>query len=163
MGKEHWKQTAARVKAFLLQDKKRALVLLLPGGTKGARASPDPGASTAAPQPTEEKLCALLGAIRGVGRVRVMLHFATNGETVYAQNSDSTQQASDGKKEKNSVVIVKNGQSETGLVVREESPRVTGAAVVCEGGGDPVVRACVVETLSALLGIKSNHISVMPM
>ena len=42
-------------------------------------------------------------------------------------------------------------------------PKVSGAAVVCEGGGDPVVRAFVVETLSALLGIKSNHISVMPM
>ena len=40
---------------------------------------------------------------------------------------------------------------------------VTGAAVVCEGGGDPVVRERIVQTVSALFSLKSNHISVMPM
>ena len=57
----------------------------------------------------------------------------------------------------------KNGQEESGLVVREDYPAVTGAAVVCEGGGDPVVRERIVRTVSALFNLKSNHISVMPM
>ena len=114
----------------------------------------------------QTQLCDLLGAIEGVGAVRVMLRTASSGETVYAANTDGTAERRDAqtnKKEKNSVVIVKNTQGESGLVVREDYPAVTGAAVVCEGGGDPVVRERIVRTVSALFSLKSNHISVMPM
>ena len=172
MKKERMKQTAIQLKAVLLQDKKKSalllgaaallLVLLLTSGEKAANRPTQTDSPQTDMQTVQQELCALLGAIRGVGRVRVMLCFESGGETVYARDTDSTRQT-DGQKEKSSVVIVKNGQTEGGLVLREETPKVTGAAVVCEGGGDPVVRAFVVETLSALLGIKSNHISVMPM
>ncbi len=173
MEKERWKQTARGLKTALLQDKKRALlllcaagllgVLLLTGGEKTAKQPPQTDNMQTDMQTAQDELCNLLGAIRGVGSVRVMLHYASKGDTVYAVNADTSQDADESRKDKRSVVIVKSGQTESGLVLREETPRVTGAAVVCEGGGDPVVRARVVETLCALLGIKSNHISVMPM
>lgn len=169
------KRTGERIAALLRQDKKAAvllfaalgllLVLLLTGGKGQSSAQPQPEPADTAAQTTQQELCTLLGAIRGVGRVQVMLQFASAGSTVYAENTDSTLQdgAGSGRKEKNNVVIIKSGQSESGLVVRKETPVVTGAAVVCEGGGDPVVRAQIVETVSALFRLKSNHISVMPM
>ncbi len=173
MGKERWKQTALQLKAALLQDKKKLALLLgaaallgallLTSGEKAAKQPPQTDEVQTDLLLKQQELCALLGAIRGVGQVRLMLSFESDGETVYARNTDSAQDDSDSRKEKSSVVIVKNGQNETGLVLRRKTPKVSGAAVVCEGGGDPVVRAFVVETLSALLGIKSNHISVMPM
>lgn len=171
MERERLTHFSAKLKTFLLADSRRTLlllcaaalvlVLLLTGSGK-----PKPQVQTDTTKQDEAavqtQLCDLLGAIRGVGKVRVMLRFDSEGETVYARNTDATRQSGE-QKDKSSVVIVKNGQSEGGLIVREQTPQVTGAAVVCEGGGDPVVRSYVVETLSALLGVKSNHISVMPM
>ena len=169
--KSRFRQTAGLLK----QDKKLLLLLcgavgllvllLLPGGEKREKVrqeQPQP----ASVQTMEAELCALLGAIEGVGDVRVMLRTASSGETVYAANTDGTTEMRDkqtSKKEKNSVVIVKNTQGETGLVVGTTLPAVTGAAVVCRGGSDPVVRARVTETIRALFNLSTNHISVMPM
>lgn len=167
--------TLRRVTALLKQDKKRLLLLcgaaatlvllLLPGGEKRGKTPPEQP-QTADARTLEADLCSLLGAIEGVGDVRVMLRTASSGETVYAANTDAaaeTRDAQTSKKEKNSVVIVKNAQGETGLVAKTTLPAVTGAAVVCEGGGDPVVRERVTETVRALFGLSTNHISVMPM
>ncbi len=175
MKTERWNTLLRRAAGVLKQDKKTALLLLgaaallllllFTGGKKTDVPAPEPAEAMSA-QALEQQLCDLLGAIEGVGAVRVMLRTASSGETVYAANTDGTAERRDAqtnKKEKNSVVIVKNPQGESGLVVREDYPAVTGAAVVCEGGGDPVVRERIVRTVSALFSLKSNHISVMPM
>ncbi|MBR6313568.1 MAG: hypothetical protein IKR49_02900 [Clostridia bacterium] len=175
MKTERWNTLLRRAAGVLKQDKKTALLLLgaaallllllFTGGKKTDVPAPEPAEAMSA-QALEQQLCDLLGAIEGVGAVRVMLRTASSGETVYAANTDGTVERRDAqtnKKEKNSVVIVKNTQGESGLVVREDYPAVTGAAVVCEGGGDPVVRERIVRTVSALFSLKSNHISVMPM
>ena len=172
---EAMKSTAWRALGALRQDKKLLfllcgaaallVLLLLPGGEKREKTQSEPSRS-ATTQTLETELCALLGAIEGVGDVRVMLRVSSSDETVYAVNTDAaaeTRDAQTTRKEKNSVVIVKNTQGESGLVVRTALPAVTGAAVVCEGGGDPVVRARVTETIHALFGLSTNHISVMPM
>ena len=176
MAAEGWKNAARRAAEMLKQDKKTALLLLgaallllllvLTGGKKTAAQPAAQQTEPVSAQALEQELCSLLGAIHGVGAVRVMLRTASSGETVYAANADTTAERRDAgtnKKEKNSVVIVKNTQGESGLVIREDYPAVTGAAVVCEGGGDPVIRERIVQTISALFNIKSNHISVMPM
>ena len=175
MKTERWNTLLRHAAGVLKQDKKTAflllgaaallLLLLFTGGKKTDVPAPEPAEAMSA-QALEQQLCELLGAIEGVGAVRVMLRTASSGETVYAANTDGTAERRDAqtnKKEKNSVVIVKNTQGESGLVVREDYPAVTGAAVVCEGGGDPVVRERIVRTVSALFSLKSNHISVMPM
>ena len=175
MKTERWNTLLRRAAGVLKQDKKTALLLLgaaalfllllFTGGKETDVPAPEPAEAMSA-QALEQQLCDLLGAIEGVGAVRVMLRTASSGETVYAANTDGTAERRDAqtnKKEKNSVVIVKNTQGESGLVVREDYPAVTGAAIVCEGGGDPVVRERIVQTVSALFSLKSNHISVMPM
>ncbi len=176
MTAERWKTALRRVTDVLRHDRKTALlllgaealliVLLFTGGKQTAEKAPEPQADPVSAQALEQELCNLLGSIEGVGAVRVMLRTASSGETVYAANTDGTAEKRDAqtnRKEKNSVVIIKNTQGESGLVVREDYPAVTGAAVVCEGGGDPVVCERVVRTISALFDLKSNHISVMPM
>ncbi len=142
-----------------------AVLLLFPDGEKREQAQPEP-LQEASMQTLEAELCALLSAIEGVGDVRVMLRAASSGETVFALNTDGsaeTRDAQTSQKEKTSVVIVKNAQGEGGLVARTDLPAVTGVAVVCRGGDDPVVRARVTETIRALFNLSTNHISVMPM
>ncbi len=92
MEKERWKQTARGLKTALLQDKKRALlllcaagllgVLLLTGGEKTAKQPPQTDNMQTDMQTAQDELCNLLGAIRGVGSVRVMLPSASKGDTV---------------------------------------------------------------------------------
>lgn len=114
----------------------------------------------------EKRLCELLSSIEGVGKVRVMLYFDASGETVYARNGDTSEEQRESgktKKEKDAVVLVKNGSGENGLVISQRNAALTGAAIVCEGGNDAVIRERIVQTVSALFDIKTNHISVMPM
>lgn len=52
------------------------------------------------------------------------------------------------------------GKASVTLCVDDESKKVTGAAVVCEGGDDPLVRAEVTRLLCAALGIGANRVYV---
>ena len=54
-----------------------------------------------------------------------------------------------------------NGVDEVHLrLCIDENGKVTGAAVICSGGDDPIVSGKVIRLLSAALGLSSNRIEV---
>ena len=118
-------------------------------------------------QSDEARLCALLSCIRGAGAAEVMITYSEQTQFVFAAAQDSeTESGQNGQqrsKEKRDPVILKGGESQTGLVERTLSPKVQGVAVVCKGASDPVVRSQIVSAVSALYGLGINHISVAEM
>ncbi len=118
-------------------------------------------------QSDETRLRALLSSIRGAGSAEVMITYSEQTQFVYAAAQDSeTESGQNGQvrnKEKRDPVILKGGETQTGLVERTLSPKVQGVAVVCEGASDPTVRSQIVSAVSALFGLGINHISVAEM
>jgi len=106
-----------------------------------------------------EELCAILGQIRGVGRVRVMITEQTGARTHYQTDESGSE---DGDYDSRTV-LVSNGSSESGLVASVSPPVYLGAVVVCQGADDPAVRLAVSQAVSAVTGITTDRISVLKM
>lgn len=82
----------------------------------------------------EEKLVALISEIEGAGRVKIMITLETSDENVYSAKETA--------------------------VTTVKAPVVRGVAVVCEGGGDVLVKSKIVETVSKVLGISTARVCV---
>lgn len=115
----------------------------------------------------EERLTSIISAIDGVGAVKVMVTVESTGEDVYLHNFDYGEDENpDGKnsyEQKDEYVIVNNGDSEEGIVVKVQQPEIRGVAVVCQGASSEKVRAAIVQTVTALLDISSARVSVAEM
>jgi len=110
----------------------------------------------------KEELKSIIEKIEGVGNAEVMITYEGSSETVYAYDKSEQSDDSDIKNEQEHIILDK-GNTEEGLPVKEIYPRVTGVAVVCEGGGSPTVKNEITQMLKALYGISSNNISISEM
>ena len=103
----------------------------------------------------EKRLTSIVSSINGAGRTQVMVTLASGDENVYAVKEKS----SDGSREREYIVI-DDGSSESGLLLKVVEPEIRGVAIVCEGADSANVRQEIVSTVSAVLGISSNRISI---
>ena len=103
----------------------------------------------------EKRLTSIVSSINGAGRTQVMVTLASGDENVY----DVKENSSDGSREREYIVI-DDGSSESGLLLKVVEPEIRGVAVVCEGADSANVRQEIVSTVSAVLGISSNRISI---
>ena len=110
------------------------LLLFSGGGLFGVRSEKtDTGSDPAAYRlALERELASLCAEVKGVGRVSVMITLAEGERTAYSGSKVSS----------------------------VTPPAVLGAAIVCDGGGDPAVKAELTRLVSALLGIGSNRVTV---
>ncbi len=131
-----------------------ALILL----SEWIPAQPDADARTVAADPAayrvqiEQQLTSLIEQIDGAGKTVVMLTLENGEETVYALDTQSGQTQS-----QETHVLLDDGSA---LAQTVYLPKVCGAAIVCEGGGDVRVAVRITELVSALLDLPSNRICV---
>jgi len=172
-----------RWQAFLLAAGLVGLLILslssLPGGER-TRVSSSSGTNPAAEsirvdltdyeRELEQRLAEMISAIAGAGETLVMLTLDSGSEPIYATqgktdsrssfNENSGEEQHSANKE---YVIIGAGSGEQGLVLRMIEPQVRGVAVIAQGGDDIMVRQAIVETVTAVLGIGSNKVSVAKM
>lgn len=110
--------------------------------------------SNAYRQQLEEQLEQVLSQIKGVGRADVMITLSSSEEYIYAEESTVS-----GDKRQTEYVIADN----EGLIRGVNTPSVSGAVIVCEGGGNTQVCEKVYKAASVVLGIPTNRICVAKM
>lgn len=98
-------------------------------------------------QKTEKRLRELINELDGVSNARVMIMLKSGSEYIYASDD-----ASDSEKH----VIVKDGL----VYVKEYLPEISGVAVVCKGGNDPLIQSKVTSLVCSLLDLYSNHVYI---
>ena len=103
----------------------------------------------------EKRLTSIVSAIDGAGRTQVMVTLASGDENVYAVKEKS----SDGSREREYIVI-DSDDNESGLLLKVIEPEIRGVAFVCEGADSAKVRQEIVSSVSAVLGISTNRISI---
>ncbi len=137
------------------------------------RAAPRDGPT--APEATlEERLEDILSRMRGAGKVRVLITYATAGERVAATVStldESVSETSGGttatrseqsrEMKQPATVATEGGQSPIILVERE--PEIRGVIVVAEGAADPTVRLSLQRAVQAVTGVPLSCIEVFEM
>ncbi len=103
----------------------------------------------------EKRLTSIVSSINGAGRTEVMVTLASGDENVYAVKEKS----SDGSKEREYIVI-DSDKNESGLLLKVIEPEIRGVAIVCEGADSAKVRQEIISSVSAVLGISTNRISI---
>ncbi len=104
----------------------------------------------------EERIGALLDGVQGVGDCQVMVTLEQGVQQIYAAD---TAVSPSGSSEQILTVATENGP--VGLPVTQVQPVVKGVAVVCTGGGDPVVCERVTELVATVFNISSRRVCVV--
>ena len=122
----------------------------------------------------ESRLEDILSTVRGAGRVRVLITYATAGERVTATVSttdESVSETSGGatatrseqsrEMKQPATISVEGGQSP--IVLLEKEPEIRGVIVVAEGAADPTVRLSLQRAVQAVTGASLSCIEVFEM
>ena len=131
--------------------------------TNKETATPDPSAEESTTYNDEENLQRILSKVSGAGRVEVLLTRAVDAETQYQTNGSFESDDSGENNAVTTVIISDSSRNESGLVQKRIAPTYRGAVIVCDGADDPSVRLALVEAVSKVTGLSSNHISVLKM
>lgn len=105
----------------------------------------------------EERLCGLISKIDGAGEVSVMVTLDATSTLVFEK--DRKQEETSGGSSKETEVVLA-GSAKQPLQTGEIMPIVRGAAVVCEGAGDPIVKEKVANTVAKALNIGISRVYV---
>ena len=111
----------------------------------------------------QTRLAEVLRKIDGAGRVELMLTLASGQETVYQTNERRVTSESGATTERDTVLLSQSGAEKEPVVVLTRFPQYQGALVVCDGADRASVRLAIVEAVSSLTGLGSDHISVIKM
>ena len=139
---------------------------LVPGRTKndGAQQASVEAADEAFDlSATQKQLEAILSAIDGAGRVRLMLTLSS-GERVIYQTDSRTVSSSGSTTQETETVFRQSGGSEKEPAVQSVVyPQYQGALVICDGAERAGVRLAITQAVSSLTGLGSNKIAVVKM
>lgn len=116
-------------------------------------------------QTLEKRLEQLLEKIEGAGSVSVMVTLDTTEELVYekdtkTENSAQSDESGSSENRSSETEAVLYGSSKSPLQIGTVLPKVRGAAVVCKGASDPVIRERVVNTVASALNIGTSRVYV---
>jgi len=102
----------------------------------------------------EKRLEKMLSEIQGVGDVSVTITLGASEEYIYAAETKVS-----GDKVSTEYVIA----DKEGIITRVDPPEITGAVIVCEGGGNSRICEKVYEAVSVSLGLPASRICVVKM
>ncbi len=112
----------------------------------------------------ESKLTKLISSIEGAGETVVMVTVETGEENVFAKEVKSDEDTNENRASSSyeyEYVVIKSGSSaEGGMLLKVIEPEIRGVAIVCDGGENAKVRENIINTVSSVLDIKTNRISV---
>lgn len=108
-------------------------------------------------QNLEEELQNLIGRMDGAGETVVMVTLEEGENYVYVTDEKYDESRQNYEKEH---VLYSTGGGSAPLLETTYMPTVRGVAILCEGGEDARVVSKITETVSALLNLGTNRISV---
>ncbi|MGN9097004.1 stage III sporulation protein AG [Flintibacter porci] len=153
-----WKKGLERYDYVLLVVAVGIVLLLWPqGGEKTESATQETVQEEFDLEAFEEKLAHTISQIQGAGEAQVVLSLQSSSRQVLAQDKE---QGSQGDSSTTTVTVGRGSGSQDVVPLQTVAPQFRGALVVCPGGDDPQVRLAVMEAVSAVTGLGSNHISV---
>ena len=136
------------------------LLLILPTDAKSVNAASDGEKRlTNYTEMLESKISALCSKIQGVSNVSVTVYLESGFETVYAYNEQS-KATSNGTNSEKKYVIVGSGNDESMVCIVEKMPSISGVAVVCRGGGNPVIANQLINLISSAYNVPKNKIYI---
>ena len=136
-------------------------LMLLPTGSEEKETEKLPVQDQSGEQ-LEERLEDLLSQVEGAGKVKVLLTLETGTVNTYQEDTKTTSSADD-QESQTETVLVSSGGDEVPIPVKTTYPTYKGAVVVCQGADRASVKLALIQAVSSLTGLGSDHITVIKM
>ena len=110
----------------------------------------------------ENKLVHILENVDGVGKAEVMITLKSSKESVLNKDlseEKQTEEERSGETQK----VNKNQKKQEETILSDSSGNSAPYVISCEGAGNKVVEASVLEAVQVLFGVSANHIKVLKM
>ena len=122
----------------------------------------------------ENKLVHILENVDGVGKAEVMITLKSSKESVLnkdlseekqteEERSGETQKVNKNQKKQEETILSDSSGNSAPYIIKELEPEISGVVISCEGAGNKVVEASVLEAVQVLFGVSANHIKVLKM
>lgn len=120
-----------------------------------------------------EQLAGMLNQMDGISETEVMINLEATSEQVYEKNRTTGQQTTDetdrnggsrvvqDQTDDHQVVLYRQGDQETPLLVQTKQPEVRGVFIIGQGMESQSMKSQVIEAVSRVLDVPSHKISVM--
>ena len=139
-------------------------LLLWPSGNGSTKQNPLKQTEEQANGNLQAEMEDILGAMSGVGQVKVLLTVDSDGERQLAQDTELTYSGDTAAPEdysrRSETVLVDGGSGDETVVIRTLYPTYRGAWVVCQGGDRADVKLAVTEAVAALTGLPTDRVTV---
>ncbi|MBO5715143.1 MAG: hypothetical protein J6S23_01965 [Clostridia bacterium] len=136
------------------------LLLIVPiGSNQKTKSNNDNSRLEEYSQSIEKKIADMCANVSGVSNVKVTVYFDSGFETIYAYNEENKSSSSGTNSEKKYVTIG-SGNDESMVCVLERMPNICGVAIVCKGGGNPLISNQLTNLISSAFGVPKNKIYV---
>jgi len=112
----------------------------------------------------EDKLCKVIGNLKGVGNVSVIVRVDDSSELIIAKTVEE-QNSSTNSNEKTvtiastPIIVTENGESKP-IILSESLPKILGVLVVASGADDVGVKLNIVRAIETITDIPSENIQV---
>jgi stage III sporulation protein AG len=122
----------------------------------------------------ENQLKEILQTAVGVDEVEIMVNLDATDSKIYEKNITTQTQLTDetdreGGKRKvedtskdEQLVIIRNGDTETPVVIKIKKPQVRGVLIVAKGADNIQVKKWIIEAVTRVLDVPSHRVSVLP-
>ena len=110
-----------------------------------------------------DALAEILCKIEGAGNVKVLLTIASGKETVYQTDDHISVSENNSTTQIDTVTVTDSNRNQTGLIKQVNPPTYQGVIIVCQGADSARVRLAIVDAVSKVTGLSSDHISVLKM
>ena len=107
----------------------------------------------------ENKITELCSNVKGISNVKVSVYFDSGFETVYAYNEESKSN-SNGIDSEKKYITIGSGNDESMVTLYEKMPNISGVAIVCSGGGNPIAVNEIIKLISSAFDVPKNKIYV---
>ena len=151
------------------------MLLIAFGGNKTEENNSTSGTTAEYEEVLASELEMVLGAIKGAGKVEVLITYESTSEIVPAYDSEkqydkTTETDSDGVtrseetgSENSSPVTVNGKGGSTTLVLTEKMPQIRGVIIVAEGAGNVDVRLDLLRAARTVLCVSADKVDVFEM
>ncbi len=111
----------------------------------------------------EDKIESFIENIEGAGKTKVVITLSETTEYIYAKDGKEIIKNNENNGDKtleNDYVIIKNNNSNSGLLVKTIEPKIRGVAITCQGGDKTEVQQAIYSAVGALLNLNTSRISI---
>jgi len=120
----------------------------------------------------EQELEDVLSKIDGVGKVKVLITYSESSQIVAMYNENKNISVTEETDSEGGVRTIESTDANKEIILDGESkpitekvvmPKIEGAIIIAEGGGDAILKSNIVQAVSAVTGLASHKIQVFKM